>query len=413
MRLKKMQPFIKLIDIEKSFAADSSIGNEIRVAFQSSSSTDYSTEAKEEVLSKVVLNKINLEIKSGDRIGIIGKNGAGKSTLLHIIGGITRQTAGELNIEGKVTAIFTLGTGLREDLSGRENIYIDGELKGVSRDEQARYIESIIDFADIGEFIDRPLKTYSTGMKARLAFAMITEIDPEILIIDEALSVGDIRFSQKATRRINEICAKGKIVMIVSHSMGSILTMCNRCIWLDNGTVVMDGDPVGVTEAYTEAVRVTDEKENMRRFWSLVGAHSFRDGYAIESLHIHQDGHAHTAKVLDIGSKVKFRIRIAHGPGIDGLSLRVKITRMDEYGVFDQHFNLTENQKSVSTTAVNVVFQPLVLAAAIYRIDVALSGAGQSLATSSDIFEVIQMRDSIGGKPMLIFPSSVSVKPRL
>jgi lipopolysaccharide transport system ATP-binding protein len=239
-----------------------------------------------EVKGGTALDGLTLSIRKGERIGIIGRNGAGKSTLLQMLAGITEPTSGRMTISGKVTAVLTLGVGLREDLSGRENIYLDGETQGKSREQMHAYVAAIADFADLGKFIDLPLRTYSTGMKARLAFAMITQIDPEILIIDEALSVGDAAFSVKAGRRIAQLCAQGAIVLIVSHSMQSIRELCNRCLWLGDGKLVMDGEPEDVTLAYLKSVRAADEASHAARFRSLVGARSWMPKFSLAELRL-------------------------------------------------------------------------------------------------------------------------------
>jgi len=231
------------------------------------------------------VQKVSVTINRGERVGIIGPNGAGKTTLLRMIAGLMEPTSGRIEVEGHVNCVMTLGVGLREDLPGRENIYIDGEIQGTSRKEISERIDDIINFADLGEFIDYPVKTYSSGMKARLAFAMITHIEPEILIIDEALSVGDVNFSAKASAKMKDICAKGKIVIIVSHNLGAIMDMCNRCLWMDQGRIVMDGNPFEVTKAYLETV-VTQEEGGIRDKMKsrLVNEQTSHDDFAIRSM---------------------------------------------------------------------------------------------------------------------------------
>ena len=199
---------------------------------------------------KAAVAGLTLSMEAGERVGIIGPNGAGKSTLLHMIAGIGTPSSGSVIVDGKVTSILTLGIGVREEMTGRENIYLDGELQGKTRHQVDEVIDAIVDFAELGEFIDRPVRTYSTGMKSRLSFAMISHVNPEILLIDEALSAGDAAFSVKATAKIREICARGKIVLLVSHSLGAIRDMCNRCIWMEEGAIIMDGSPGEVTRAY-------------------------------------------------------------------------------------------------------------------------------------------------------------------
>jgi lipopolysaccharide transport system ATP-binding protein len=171
---------------------------------------------------------VSLELREGDRLGIIGHNGAGKSTLLHLIAGLNGPTSGRVVVEGRVHGIMTLGTVLRDEVTGRDNIYLDGAVQNRTRAEIDRILDAVIDFSELGPFIDRPVRTYSTGMKARLAFSMIAFIEPEILIIDEVLAVGDVHFSARAIARVRELSASGRIVILVSHGLSSIVEMCNR-----------------------------------------------------------------------------------------------------------------------------------------------------------------------------------------
>ncbi|MGY3444257.1 ABC transporter ATP-binding protein [Bradyrhizobium sp. USDA 4473] len=212
------------------------------------------------------LDQISFEVAEGERVGIIGRNGAGKTTLLSIIAGLTEPTSGSVEVDGDLHAMLTVGAVLREDMSGRDNIFLDAAVHGRSRQQIDQVADEIIAFAELGEFIDRPVRTYSSGMKARLAFSMGAFINPDILVIDETLSVGDAFFAAKATRRMQEVAASGRIVIVVSHGLGSIVEMCSRCLWLDGGRLVMDGSPQVVTKAYEAAVREADEAELMRKF---------------------------------------------------------------------------------------------------------------------------------------------------
>ena len=169
--------------------------------------------------SKVAVDSVSLTVNEGDILGIVGPNGAGKSTLLQMIAGILSPSSGDMDIKGHVTAVMTLGVGLKDDLTGRENIYIDAEINGKTRSEIERVVNEIIEFADLAEFIDLPIRTYSTGMKSRLAFSMIVNIDPEILIIDEALSVGDKAFAEKSLDKMKDFKRQGKTMIFVSHSI--------------------------------------------------------------------------------------------------------------------------------------------------------------------------------------------------
>lgn len=359
---------------------------------------------------KVAVDSASLVLREGERLGIVGRNGAGKSTLLHMIAGISDPTSGRVIINGKVTSIMTLGVGLRDDLSGRENIYVDGEIQGKSRAEVGMVIDQVIEFAELGKFIDYPVRTYSTGMKARLAFSMITHIEPEILIIDEALSVGDAAFSVKATARILEICAKGKIVILVSHGMQSVRDICNRCIYLKDGRIVMDGTPEAVTKAYIDEVRGEDETTLMSRFAAHIGNRSLAVGYAIKSL-VMLSGEAQSHAVrIEAGQRLRIRIGASMPPGDVRATCRVNIVRLDDLVFFRETFEAAEYFSHEGNGCLEVEFSPLPLAPAVYRLDVELrqhAAVGAPIfATSSSIFEVYSLAPPTGGKPMLYYPVS-------
>ena len=196
------------------------------------------------------LNGISFEVKRGEVLGIIGSNGAGKSTLLKIVTGVLDATSGSVDVAGRVTAILQLGLGLNPEYSGRENIYLSGLLYGMDKAEVDRKIDGIVVFSGLGEFIERPVKTYSSGMQARLSFSIATAVDPDILIIDEALAAGDAAFVQKCLRRIRQLCSGGRTVLLVSHGTGLLAQLCRRVIWMEHGEVRMIGPAIGVVQAY-------------------------------------------------------------------------------------------------------------------------------------------------------------------
>lgn len=196
------------------------------------------------------LSEINLDLASGDSLGIVGHNGAGKSTLLRLLAGIYEPTSGKLTREGKVTSLTDIGLGISAELTGRENIIIRGVVMGLSTRETRSRMDEIIEFSELGEFIDLPVRTYSTGMSLRLAFAVSTIIQPEILVMDEWLSVGDEAFQQKAESRIQKIVDESDILILASHSRALIEHTCNRVIWLEHGYIKMDGSPSQVLDAY-------------------------------------------------------------------------------------------------------------------------------------------------------------------
>lgn len=196
------------------------------------------------------LKDVSIEIKKGETIGIIGRNGAGKSTLLQIICGTLFPSSGNVETNGRIAALLELGSGFNPDFTGRENVYMNAAIMGLSIPEVDAKYEKIVAFADIGDFINQPVKTYSSGMLVRLAFSVSTQVDPDILIVDEALSVGDIRFQVKCHRKFEEFREKEKTIIFVSHSTGDVVRLCTRAIWLDNGMIRKSGISKNIVEEY-------------------------------------------------------------------------------------------------------------------------------------------------------------------
>jgi len=200
--------------------------------------------------NKNIINDVSFEIQEGKIVGLLGKNGAGKSTLLKIITGVVVPTSGTVNINGKISSLLELGTAFNPELTGEENIYQHGQVMGLTREEIESKKQDIIDFADIGEHLYQPVKTYSSGMFARLAFACAINVEPDILIVDEVLSVGDMAFQEKSITKMKQIRQRGTTILFVSHSLEAIRHFCNRAIWMKNGEIIMDGEVVEVTEKY-------------------------------------------------------------------------------------------------------------------------------------------------------------------
>jgi lipopolysaccharide transport system ATP-binding protein len=198
------------------------------------------------------LKDISFKLKRGERLGFVGNNGAGKSTLLKILSRITYPTEGEILIRGRITSLLEVGTGFLDDCTGRQNIYINASFHQLTNKQIDERLSEIIEFSELSHFIDIPLKYYSSGMKARLAFSVAAHLDPDILLLDEVLSVGDIGFSQKCLEKIDDLTSGNRTVIFVSHSMDAIRTFCTRCIWLSRGEVVMDGPVDEVTNAYVK-----------------------------------------------------------------------------------------------------------------------------------------------------------------
>lgn len=196
------------------------------------------------------LQNINLEFKHGDRVGLLGHNGAGKSTLLRVLSGVYKPTSGQVAINGQVASLIDVSLGIDSEATGRENIFIRGALLGLRKKQINEQLKEIIEFSELGDFIDMPVRTYSSGMHLRLAFSVSTVIRPEILIMDEWLSVGDENFKKKADSRMQKLVESTSILIIASHSKELLLKTCNRIILLDHGLVKTDSDPVGVCNKY-------------------------------------------------------------------------------------------------------------------------------------------------------------------
>ncbi len=210
------------------------------------------------------LKGVSFEVQQGEVFGIVGRNGAGKTTLLKVIARVLRPTTGRVVVRGLVAPLLGLGAGFNDELTGRENIFLSGATLGFSYQDMARRFERIVDFADIGEFIDAPLRTYSTGMRARLGFAIATDVKPDVLLLDEIMSVGDEEFKAKCNQRIESFRKAGATVVMVSHGLSTIEELCSRAIFLDDGAIKAMGPAPEVIKAYTSTVRWSPEEGVMK-----------------------------------------------------------------------------------------------------------------------------------------------------
>lgn len=230
------------------------------------------------------LKDVSLTIRKGETVGIIGTNGSGKSTILKIITGVIRQTSGEVEVKGRISALLELGAGFNQEYTGIENVYLQGTMMGFSREEIARKINAILEFADIGDFINQPVKTYSSGMFVRLAFAVAINIEPEILIVDEALSVGDVFFQAKCYRKFEEFKEMGKTILFVSHDLSSITKYCDRAVLLNKGVKVMEGTPKEAVDQFKMALVEQEEaqrRENASRWMPGETGEKWRDSLSV------------------------------------------------------------------------------------------------------------------------------------
>ena len=211
----------------------------------------------EKVVTEIeAVKDVSFEVPHGTVLGIVGANGAGKSTLVRAIAGILPPTTGRIDVHGRVSTLLALGVGYNRNLSGRDNVRLGGLAAGYPRDQLAAKYDEIVKFAELGEFMDMPMRTYSSGMYGRLAFSVAVSMDPDILLIDEAMSVGDAHFRRKSADKMRELCGQAHTIVLVSHALGSIRELCDSAIWLDRGVMRMWDDPETVVDAYTEFLEV-------------------------------------------------------------------------------------------------------------------------------------------------------------
>src|SRR6476619_3769804 len=206
------------------------------------------------------LTDVSFSVPKGSTYGVIGRNGSGKSTALKLVAGITKPTSGQVRVQGRISALIELGAGFHPEISGRENVFINGIMLGLTKREIQERFDEIVDFAELREFIDAPVKTYSSGMYMRLGFAVAIHVDPDVLLVDEVLAVGDEGFTHKCLDKFAEFRRRGKTILLVTHALGLVETLCDEAVWLDGGRLQSQGDPKRVVGAYLTKVEEGEEQ---------------------------------------------------------------------------------------------------------------------------------------------------------
>lgn len=270
------------------------------------------------------LNDVSFNVKNGETVGIIGTNGSGKSTMLKIITGVLNPTAGEVEVNGRVSALLELGAGFNMEYTGIENVYLNGTMIGFTKEEIDEKLDDILDFADIGDFVYQPVKTYSSGMFVRLAFAVAINIDPEILIVDEALSVGDVFFQSKCYHKFEEFKKLGKTILFVSHDLGSIGKYCDRVVVLNQGNKLAEGNPKEMIDLYKKLLvnQYFDSAEN--------------SGVATES---NDKGNKDDVRISEEQAKDSWKNMMTSNPNI--IEYGNKLAEIVDYGIKDKEGNMT------------------------------------------------------------------------
>ena len=320
------------------------------------------------------LNGVNFEVKQGEKVGIIGKNGAGKSTLLKIISRITEPTDGKIEFYGKISSMLEVGTGFNRELTGRENIYLNGAILGMTRAEIDAKFDDILEFSEVGKFIDTPVKRYSSGMFVRLAFAVASHLDPDILLVDEVLAVGDTRFQKKCIQKMRSIADSGKTILFVSHQMNTIRQLCDRVIVLKEGKVIYDGEVEGGIRLYNSEAYM--EKRNHYEYKDLARLPGYTlDKAEILSLDIlHNESCIYEAdEPIDFKLKLKTKV-----PDIGDLSFRMLIWQADETPIETAFTKTFANINDVGEYEVEATIRNHNLAPGLYKLTLILSGGNSS-----------------------------------
>ncbi len=317
------------------------------------------------------LKDVSFEVKQGDVIGIIGRNGAGKSTLLKILSRVTTPTEGLVKIKGRIASLLEVGTGFHPELTGRENVFLNGAILGMTKKEISKKFDEIVEFSELSEFIDTPVKRYSSGMYVRLAFAVAAHLEPEILLIDEVLAVGDAAFQKKCLGKMGDVSKQGRTILFVSHNMGAVNTLCKNALWIQNGVLKEQGRVDGIIEQYMSSSyernsRKTfitcDEKKGYIKFAALLND----SGVETTDFHIGEE------PIMEIGYVLK--------EGVRGFHVACIVTSGDGYLIFatadsDANSELLGQREAGDYTA-RVKLPLSLLNSGIYNISIGMGIAG-------------------------------------
>ena len=330
------------------------------------------------------LNELSFDVERGETVGIIGTNGAGKSTILKIITGVLNATSGEVEIDGRISALLELGAGFNQEYTGVENVYLNGTMMGYTREEIDEKMDDILKFADIGDFVYQPVKTYSSGMFVRLAFAVAINIDPEILIVDEALSVGDVFFQNKCYKKFDDFKKMGKTILFVSHDLGSISKYCDRVVLLDHGRKLAEGLPKDMINIYKKVMTGTDAKDavaatgsedkehkkNSRSIRDITGDNLWKNNFVINP-NLNEYG-SKKAEIIDfaiVDSDGLLTNSIVKGDSFE-IKYKVHFNENIKNPIFTYTF---KNIKGVDITGTNTMYE---------KVDVELAKAGEEYFVS-------------------------------
>ncbi len=345
--------------------------------------------APSEVEDFWALRDVSFEVQPGERVGIIGRNGAGKSTLLKLLSRITDPTEGRITLRGRLSSLLEVGTGFHPELTGRENIFLNGAILGMSRAEVKRKFDEIVDFAGIEKFLDTPVKRYSSGMYVRLAFAVAAHLEPEILVVDEVLAVGDAEFQKKCLGKMEEVGREGRTVLFVSHNISAVSQLCSRGLLIKNGTLNLDNDINEVMRAYTMGHPETSG-------WSVeLSPNAARySKMALLSCELSAGG-ADGEKRLNIihpGDKVTIKAKFSCNATVEGVSIGCIFFSSLGVRVLDANLAMIERTMKICANSVLEVcweFQQIMLSTGFYNIGISAGTQGETLC---DYLEILQIQ---------------------
>ena len=309
------------------------------------------------------LQDVNFEVNHGDVVGIIGRNGAGKSTLLKILSRTTAPTTGSVKIKGRVASLLEVGTGFHPELTGRENIYLNGAILGMTKQEIARKFDEIVDFAGVERYIDTPVKRYSSGMYVRLAFAVAAHLEPEILIVDEVLAVGDAEFQKKCLGKMKDVSVKeGRTVLFVSHNMAAVVSLCDRGLVMANGRLAFDGTIGDCVKHYLQKT-VSNAGHYIRQ--SALMEDCIREVKLVR-------GHDKEAQRIGFDDPITFHIQVNHQAKVAGTHIGFAVLDKWHQKIFTDTYRIPDDQLGKLETVCTVTIPARILLTGMYHIDVAL-----------------------------------------
>lgn len=341
-----MPPVVSVEGLSKRYmlGARSSSGSlrDTLTEFARAPLSNFRRRASDREVEMWALRDISFDIAHGEVVGFIGHNGAGKSTLLKVLSRIVEPTAGRVQIRGRVGSLLEVGTGFHPDLTGRENIFLNGALLGMRRSEIIRQFDEIVAFSEIERFLDTPVKRYSSGMYTRLAFAVAAHLEPEVLIVDEVLAVGDMAFQKKCLGKMSDIARHGRTVLFVSHNVQAVNSLCTRVLLLSGGRVTHDGDARSVVDSYC---RQYDSGATARR-WPLAPLHGDGDDRVVlTALAVRQRENETSTFYSDESIEIELQVTVAESPRFVGLRIGFSLVNADQIEVLSSYFD--DSQRSV------------------------------------------------------------------